>query len=234
MSVRQLRSLLLAALLGSLLASSVTAAVFERDLVPGSGDGLLTFDDVNNREWLDLPETRLEDIPFVPDPAISALENRYQVVLSLLEPGEIYAGFQVANRDDILALAESAGIDLSTCDFSTSLSSCDFLADDIDAAAQLVDLLGVTAFSSGGQSTLGLFDEVDPLADVRFTALFGFDPLSAGLRFFSENSQDRPAKFTGVYLYRTAVPEPSGILVAMLGIAIVSGGRQLEAINRIP
>ena len=71
-----------------------------------------------------------------------------------------------ASHPTSLALAKSAGIDVSTFDFSTN----------VDAAGQLVDLLGGTSFSPSGRSTSGLFNEVDPLIDLRFTALFGFAP----------------------------------------------------------
>ena len=57
-----------------LVAPSARGAVFERDWKT-PGDGLLTYDDVNRRVWLDLPFT-IEMFPVelrIPSPAIRAL-----------------------------------------------------------------------------------------------------------------------------------------------------------------
>jgi len=47
----------LALLLLSLASSSAQAQLVSRDLVPGSGDGLVTFDSATGLEWLDITET---------------------------------------------------------------------------------------------------------------------------------------------------------------------------------
>jgi hypothetical protein len=66
----------------TIAATQAEAAVFERDWKT-PGDGLLTYDDVNRRVWLDLSETLLssqfpgED----PSPRVTR-ENRYQYVVS--------------------------------------------------------------------------------------------------------------------------------------------------------
>jgi len=52
----------LAALLALSCAPASQAAVFERDWKE-PGDGLLTYDDVNQREWLDVPLSLLVHFP---------------------------------------------------------------------------------------------------------------------------------------------------------------------------
>ena len=200
MSVCQFRSLTLAALLGSLFASSVTAAVFERDLVPGSGDGLLTFDDENQREWLDLTETQLFNFPG------DTLEEQYQAVVAQTNPGGMFDDFTVAEEADVLALAESAGIDTSTTDFDTNQASAD----------SLVSLLGdpilsavsrnkwATGYLRHDQPTSWLSIEFFPAA--RSVAKAGIS-----IRTFEERN--------GVWLYRP-IPEPSSLMLA-LGIGVL-------------
>jgi hypothetical protein len=86
--------------------NSTSAAVISRDWKT-PGDGLLTYDTVNKREWLDLSETILAEFPS------PMFEERYQSVLTETLPGGMLEGFKVAERTDVVALAESAGIDTS-------------------------------------------------------------------------------------------------------------------------
>jgi len=205
MSVRQLYSLTLAALLGSLLASSGAAAVFERDLVPGSGDGLLTFDDVNNRVWLDLPYI-ITEFPT----ESRGTDERYQAVLQQLEPGGSLDGFLVANSDDLIALAVSAGIDVST----TSLEVNE------QQTVSLIDLLGGTDTDLGTRGLLREFSDT-PSGPSQLIGLFAVarNNQFAGVRIFPgiENSDDIPSRITSVMLYRQ-VPEPSSALLALLAV----------------
>ena len=89
-----LRNLPLIVALSVPAASS--AGLIERDLW-GSGDGLITFDSVNRREWLDLPTT---------------LDTTVSEVQIEMEPGGRFEGFQFATRDDVLQLADAAGVPL--------------------------------------------------------------------------------------------------------------------------
>ena len=91
------------------LFSTTSAAIFERDLLT-PGDGLLTFDDVNKREWLDLSESLLEQFPG------DNLEENYQSVVTETGVRGIFEGFSVAKGDDAEALAISAGIDICLID----------------------------------------------------------------------------------------------------------------------
>ena len=68
------------------------AAVVEHDFL-APGDGLLTYDDVNQREWLDLSY------------AYTSLDN----IKSKMVPGEFLEDFLFATKDDVRALHLSAG-----------------------------------------------------------------------------------------------------------------------------
>ncbi len=81
---------------------SASAAVSERDW-KAPGDGLLMYDDVNRREWLDLSLSRLDQFP----------EPRLDNAIAEIGQGGVFDRFTWAKREDVRALAESAGIDAS-------------------------------------------------------------------------------------------------------------------------
>jgi hypothetical protein len=83
---------------------SADAAIFQRDW-KAPGDGLLTYDDVNQRVWLDVTESQLSKFP----------EPRLDNALAELAPGGMFNGFTFAKRNDVFALAQSAGIDTRIC-----------------------------------------------------------------------------------------------------------------------
>ena len=204
MSVRQLRLPTLAVLLGSLLASWATAAVFERDLVTGSGDGLLTFDDVSNREWLDLTETQLFNFPG------DTLEEQYQAVVAQTNPGGIFDDFTVAKEADVFALAESAGIDTSTTNFDTNQAAAD----------SLISLLGdpILAETTPNKRAVGFLN--DDRLSTWLSVVFVPAPrttLTAGVTHSLSFRGDR----SGIWLYRQ-VPEPSTgvLLIAVLPLLL--------------
>ncbi|MCA9232407.1 MAG: hypothetical protein KDA57_17290 [Planctomycetales bacterium] len=78
----------------SLLALPLRAAVIESDFL-APGDGLLTYDDVHHREWLDLTQTSL---------------NSLIVIQTAMLPGGLYEGFSFATLKDVEELALSAGV----------------------------------------------------------------------------------------------------------------------------
>lgn len=164
------------------LAASANAAVFEHDWkVPG--DGLLTYDDVNWREWLDLTETQLFKYPG------ANLEEPYQAVLAETTAGGEFAEFLPAMSQEVFSLAESAGIDTATTNFDVNQS----------AISHLVQLLGGALGSVGGLST----DQNAATPLVLFVTSSPRDTKGAGLVKFSSANDNY-----GVWLYRQ-VPEPS-------------------------
>ena len=188
------------------VVATTQAAVFERDWKT-PGEGLLTYDDVNQREWLDLSETLL--VNWGSNPAN---------VVAELGSGGYFEGFTFAKSADLIALAESAGIDTGTLEFVTNGA----------ATSSLVTLLEGT--STSGNSSFALIDEFSgtpmtlasqQVASITVNVNFNI----AGLRFIPYLSLgDRPFLITGVMLYRV-VPEPlSSSLV--ISISLLYGSRR--------
>jgi hypothetical protein len=74
------------------------AAIIERDLYE-PGDGLLTFDTVNRREWLDVTATG---------------ELRFPAVEWLLAPGRPLEGFELASVTNVESLVDASGFNSTT------------------------------------------------------------------------------------------------------------------------
>ena len=140
----KLTTSLLALLL--MISATVEAAVIERDC-RDAGDGLLTYDTVNQREWPDLTETQPFKFPG------ETLEERYQAVLVETLPGGVFGGFTPATRDDVFTLAESAGIDTTTTDFDANQVP----------VHQLISMVGMTATSGGNNNihSIGFLSDQD-------------------------------------------------------------------------
>jgi hypothetical protein len=168
-----------------------SAAVFERDWKT-PGDGLLTYDDINQREWLDLTETQLFKFPG------GTLEEQYLAVVAETAPGGMFNYFAPAASCDVIALAASAGIDTST-----ELASINKTP-----ALNLIDLLGVLASTSGSAISPGVVTPSGSslTSDVIFYSA-GRSASSAGY-----DSDKSVLAYHGVWLYRQ-VPEPQGILL---------------------
>ena len=179
------------------------------------GDGLLTLDTVNKREWLDLSETLLSDqFPGTGDSFLEIRESRYQYVVGQTASDGLFEGFNVAKSADVIALAESAGIDTTTFDYAANVAQ----------TLAISSLLGFTFESNSSESVeaMGLLDEIaitrhNYRVGASLEVLSGF---RAGLQLGSAHTQaiDFPP---GVMLYRT-IPEPSGTALVLLGIATVS------------
>ena len=195
--------------------STVQAAVFSRDW-KAPGDGLLTYDDVNQREWLDLTESRLSMF------AGTTFEQRFQNALLQLGPGGIYSGFHAAQSSDALALAQSAGIDTSTFAFSIN-----------DAATEgLINLVGVSQLlNMGGAASYGLLDEhsAPPQfpVNVRLTVELFVNPDTgpdglAGI-YIAPGNRDGLASpnNTGIWLFRP-IPEPCSSFICAVCMTVVA------------
>ena len=193
-----------------LFTMPLDAAVIERDWQT-PGDGLLTFDTVNQREWLDLSETLLVDFG-----------NNPTYVLAQLTQGGQFEGFHPATLQDVIGLGQSAGIDTTTLDFARNE----------DPTENLIDLLSET-FESGKRS-LGLVEEFvnqslafpDQLVVNIFT---GMGPASAGISTFVFTPQfsDRATHIVGVFLYRQ-VPEPSGVVLLFCSLSVLGSARRFK------
>ena len=169
---------------------SSDAAVISRDWKT-PGDGLLTYDTVNRREWLDLAEAQLFKFPG------DTLEERYQAVVAETSPGGMFAGFSVATRDDVFALADSAGIDTTTSNFVINGQS----------ASDLIEIVGATFNLNSNRWAIGAVDEVD--AGQRITANAAYLPGTRGAPTAGFGYDSNTRDDNGVWLYRQ-VPEPHG------------------------
>lgn len=187
------------------------AAVVSRDW-KANGDGLLTYDAVNRREWLDLTETRLINY------AGRLIEERFQSFLVELQPGGQFDGFSLAEFDDLTALATSAGINTQSLD--------DYLTNEMPTRA-LMHLVGVSLVGDFGdrEQSYGVVEGQVPSGPVirQAIGLLTADSISgpngqAGVVLTSPGDRAVPAN-TGVWLYRL-VPEPSGACLFGLGIII--------------
>src|SRR5436309_6392015 len=76
-----------------MIESGARGAIISRDF-RAPGDGLLTYDDVTQREWLDITETNHS--------TLAAVQRSLQLGGSLF-------GFNIATVDDVRSLAASAG-----------------------------------------------------------------------------------------------------------------------------
>jgi hypothetical protein len=169
-------------------------AVFERDWKT-PGDGLLTFDDVNNRVWLDLFQSRLDQFP----------QPRLENAIAEIGPGGMFEGFTFAERADVIALAQSAGINTATDNFAMNEQP----------TGDLIELLIITFQNALTVRSVGYINE--PSGAPRVGADFFVSPTSgpsgqAGL-FLSSTNDALHLTAPGLMLYRN-IPEPSfGLLV---------------------
>jgi hypothetical protein len=206
----------LLALLLLFAANQSNAAVVERDWKT-PGDGLLMYDDVNRREWLDLSESLLSKF------SGTTLEDRYQDAITELAPGGVFEGFTVAKIGDSTALAVSAGIDTSTTVFAANQA----------ATTALIGLLDPTYMVNRTTSSQAFLDEI---AQGQFTLRVAsvfivrtptlFDNGTAGLLYVTGFEPETPSLF-GLMLYRN-MPEPSStvLVVNCVGVFIARSWRR--------
>jgi hypothetical protein len=148
---------------------------------------------VNQREWLDLPETILSQFPG------ASRELKFQYVADQTAPGGLFDGFTVAISADITALAQSAGIDLSTFNYATNAGP----------TLALGTLLGFTFEpGNGSKCAIGLLDELASLPFVdRIGATLCIVPTSqAGIDIGVSDLLYDPVP--AVLLFRP-IPEPA-------------------------
>ncbi len=209
--------LLIAALLAETVSGSALAAVTSRDWKT-PGDGLLTYDDVNRREWLDLSVTSLRQFPG------ANREAQLQYVLNQKLPGGTFEGFTFAKPADIDALALSARIATAILDFAVNEAP----------TRALTNLLGVTIpLDPDRFYSMGFLDEISapPVGPPRRKAgVFFVDAFSgangqAGL-IISDSIDGLADSRNGVMLFRS-VSEPSPMLLAALSPLSFFVGRRV-------
>lgn len=203
--------LALTLLISACSLSAANAAVISHDWKT-PGDGLLTYDDVNQREWLDLTQTSLAQFPG------ANREAKYQYVATQILPGGIFTGFQIAKSADLTQLAISAGIDPNSTSFATNALP----------TMELGLLLPFTSqFPNGSKIAAGLIDEfITQPVSVRLGAMFVIGAVTgpvdeAGL--LNRVIDDRlNSPLPGVFMFRQAVPEPGGELLSLFTLVAFS------------
>jgi len=221
MSIRRL-AFLLGCLFG--ITPLLNAAVSERDFFAPS-DGLLTYDDLNYREWLDINETLTFDT---------------KTIIASTLPGGSLHGFSIATRDDFEGLALSANLDWINPESLTGIAGVD--------AKVLISLVGETtryddqmlgdmrvssAQISIGLSSAGQFPTFDgtrahvlslefppPNRSINNGMGANTQIKSAGGVYTAPVSELESENGGPFWLYRAAIPEPSSIALLVLGIGI--------------
>jgi hypothetical protein len=200
----------LLAVVASMVSQELHAAVFSRDWKT-PGDGLLTYDDVNQREWLDLTESRLAMFPG------TTFEQRYQNALPEFAVGGKFFGFQPATSGEVSALAMSAGVEIGG----------DFSANNVPVNA-LVELVGpsyISASNPDDRSAYGLLGELRTTPPIQrlYGELIHFTPkpvTQGAATLFVRSGLDvhefATTASSGIWMHRP-VPEPSSLLTGLLG-----------------
>jgi len=223
---------------------SLKGAVHERDFLT-AGDGLLTYDDVNNREWLDLTET---------------LDLAFTEVEEHLSTGGYLNGFTLATVEDLEGLADSAGVSwVSTPVFpgvegafawelinlvggfprsNSQESQCCFVSNGVDYSdVHIIDILDALGFrqSAGHVSEFGIENtsEFSIIVSVFSFGEYGAKPVnlpvnspphrdyrSGGITLIDVTSAENSSVVGPYWLYRHAIPEPS--CLTLLSCCMVS------------
>lgn len=202
--------------LGFAVSLPASAELIARDwLAPG--DGLLTYDPIHQREWLDIPVSELSQFGSTIDEAVVVAE------LELL-PGGRFEGFHFADREDVEQLVSASGFDQSS--FEKRVET----ADQMRNLIRHLDGLGAVPEPSGTGGTVGVIDEFlfegQPFYPTRvaaFMSLSGRTPTRPdGLGTLAFGNQGdfftRSCVRHGMMLYRNAAPEPATATLLTLGV----------------
>lgn len=174
-------SVVVAFLIG--MSRKVPAELIERDWKT-LGDGLLTFDQMSGREWLDLTLTE----------GMSTVE-----VSAQLDGNREYSGFTFASVDDVVELLTHAGIDTNT----------EVTEEGLDPAMHLSELLGVTdrgnflfdwSVGSAFDETRGVYVNLG----VRWTWELGGGRGLGG--YLAPYDWDESPEVRGVWMFRPSEP----------------------------
>lgn len=223
--LRNAKNLVLAVLLALGATSAANAALSSRDWLT-AGDGLLTFDDQSNREWLDLSQTRI---------------GTYNSVVGRLAPGLIFAGFNVASFVDVGSLFYSGGWGSFPGAWGGSESEANYLA-----GRSIVSLLGGQVGASSYSITGTVRDAVNTIPDFNYNVfLHGIHDTSFGEQRFRSQAealfshQHVDSTSPGVFLYRDAavaapIPEPEtyAMMLAGLGLLGVAARRRKAKLSK--
>ncbi len=201
----------------------LAAGVIERDFLT-PGDGLLTYDDVNQREWLDLSY------------AYTSLEN----VKSKMVPGEFLEDFNFATEEDVRNLNLSAGPSVyHESGIDDLIDSLGFIFRGTGGVLRIVEYtLGQVAI--GFENNQPIFDDTNVvLLNIGGVLPPNINPLafsSTGRELIVANPSDYEGATIGLpnnffasklatndngpfWLFRAAaIPEPASIILLAIGV----------------
>jgi PEP-CTERM motif len=192
--------------------SIAKAAIVETDWL-NAGDGLVTRDLANGREWLDLTQST----------GLTVAQ-----AISQTGAGERLEGWRYANMDELFAFYGSA-VGPVVPSFNGNTPIFDFTPSELASLTNFVDLLGVTFQLPFRHDTIGLIghsaaqaSEPNQAAGLFFYQLNG----SGGFSWFNEGytSPSYSDSSTGVFLIRNfggaAVPEPASWMLMIAGFGL--------------
>jgi hypothetical protein len=189
--------------------SDARAAIIERDFY-SAGDGLLTYDTVNQREWLDVIATYGITQPQLDD---------------LLIPDGPLAGFELGSFDDVKALLVSAGFDPLQIpgdqDFETAVS----FIETVSGIRAGVGILGVTYYTSARIQNPTPSDSEDTVDVYAFGSesipgALNRLPYATNMAVIDNTPFQAPA--LGYWVYREVAPEPGTIASGTTALAAVA------------
>ena len=185
------------------MVSSANAALFQSDMIPNSGDGLLTIDTTTNLEWLDLTETA--NLSFI---EVSGGVGDYTTTL----------GFRYATLEEVTNLYLAAGV---------TEFGLDQVPSNIPAAELLLDLMGClevcsgTLFGAAGLTSTSISTITHSLPFFQLNTTVGAR-FWVGVNGVTDSSSDASR---GSYLVRSVVPVPAAVwlfgsgLLGLIGFA---------------
>lgn len=195
----------IATLLLNLIHAQANAALTSRDLVLGSGDGLLTYDDQTNFEWLDVTQT---------------LNMSFNQVVSELNPSGVFAGFNLASDANLQALFTSGGW--------SGASNVNYFNDPdrFNEATAIVSLLGRTTVNYSVNSTYGMLSDVQSSKQY-YGFIYSYTDATIPYQSSSWHNvfaqpRDVPSDYIGTFLYRVAVvPESETYAMLLAGLGLL-------------
>ena len=134
-------------------AVSAWGSLVTRDLVPGTGDGLITFDPLTGLEWLDLTATQGQSYT-----AVSIASGGYLDELDGL-------GFRYADADDLWLFYQHAGVDFLGKPADYSNYAAYYYARNEAGVKTLLSFMSPTIVIGSFQEAVGMYVAYDSFGD---------------------------------------------------------------------